>query len=409
MTGREAGGADPALPLHGIRVVDLSTVLMGPYASQTLADYGAEVIKVETPEGDSTRRTGVATEAGMAVTFLGLNRNKRSVVLDLKDARAREALLRLVDGADVFMHNIRPQKLSAIGIDPDALLKRNPRLVYAGLHGFGQGGPYGGSPAYDDVIQSMCGLVAVSETQFGEPRYLPTVIADKVSGLFAANAILAALMGRNRAGRGCFVEIPMFETMVGFTMVEHLYGATFVPPRGPAGYPRTLSPWRRPYRTQDGHVSLMPYTDRHWRNFFLEAGEPDLAADPRFAGIDNRTRNTGALYEAAGRIVAGRTTAEWLDACRRLEIPAAPVLRIEDLLSDPHLHATGFFSEHVDPGMGRLRMPGVSVRFDGRRPPVGLPPRLGEHTEEILGEAGLTEAEISALTRSGSADAGAKR
>lgn len=397
MTVRNADGMRSMLPLYGIRVVDLSTVLMGPYASQTLADLGAEVIKIETPEGDSTRRTGVATEPGMAVTYLGLNRNKRSIVLDLKDARAREALLRLVDGADVFMHNIRPQKLAAIGIAPEALLPRNPRLVYAGLHGFGQDGPYGGSPAYDDIIQGMCGLVAVSETQFGEPRYLPTVIADKVSGLIAANAILAALMRRHRTGLGGFVEIPMFEAMVGFTMVEHLYGETFIPARAPAGYPRTLSAWRRPYRTLDGHVSLMPYTDRHWRDFFLEAGEPDLAADPRFGNIDSRTRHVGPLYEATGRIVAGRTTADWLEACARLQIPAAPILRIEDLVADPHLLATGFFTEHEDPSMGRVRQPGVAVRFDGQRPPVAVPPRLGEHTEGVLREAGLTEAEIAAL------------
>jgi len=405
MTSRDSGSSPSALPLHGVRVVDLSTVLMGPYASQALADFGAEVIKVETPEGDSTRRTGVATEAGMAATFLGLNRNKRSVVLDIKRAPAREALLRLVDRADVFMHNIRPQKLAAIGIEPEALLARNPRLINAALNGFGQDGPYGGRPAYDDIIQGMCGMVDVSETQFGEARYLPTVIADKVSGLMAANAILAALVRRDRTGAGGFVELPMFEAMVGFTLVEHLYGETFIPAKGQSGYPRTLSPWRRPYHTLDGLVSLMPYTDRQWRDFLLEAGETELAADPRIASIGGRTRHVGTLYEAAGRIIARRSTAEWLEICARLEIPAAPIIRIGDLFADPHLLATGFFTERDDPGMGRIRQPGVAARFDGQRPPVSIPRRLGEHTNEVLREAGLTELEIAALDCRAATDA----
>lgn len=392
--------------LHGIRVLDLSTVVFGPLASQLLADYGADVVKIETPEGDSTRHTGPAAEAGMAAVFLGVNRGKRSLVLDLKRPAAREALLKLVDGADVFMHSMRPQKLAGLGIAPEQLLARNPRLVYAGLHGFAEGGPYAGRPAYDDVIQGMSGLAALMQQQGGESRYLPTIAADKTCAHTAAHAILAALFKRERqGGRGGFVEIPMFEAMVAFNLVEHLYGQHFDPPRGPAGYPRVLAPWRRPYRTADGHVCLMPYTDTHWRRFFAEVGEPALADDPRFADMASRTRHIAELLETAGRFVARHDTAHWIATCERLEIPAAPVARLDQLVDDPQLAATGFFQPLDDPAMGRLRFPASPVRFDGERAPVTLPPRLGQHTRELLAEAGLTPEAIAALIQGGAARA----
>lgn len=384
-------------PLVGVRVLDLSTVLMGPYASQALGDYGADVIKIEPPEGDSTRRTGPATEPGMSAVFLGTNRNKRSIVLDLKRPEGRAALLRLAERADVLMHNIRPQKLAGIGIDPEALRRRNPRLVYAALVGFGEGGRYAGEPAYDDIIQGMSGLADMMASLHGEPRYVPTAAADKITGLVAANAILAALMARERTGQGSAIEIPMFETMVGFNLVEHLYGESFVPPQGATGYPRALAPWRRPYRTADGYICMMPYTDRHWRDFFVEAGAPEFASDPRFIGIGARTLHIEALYELAGRLAATRSTEAWLAACRRLQIPAAPVCRLQELTADPHLAETGFFVEADDPRMGCVRLTGVPVRFDGERPPSALPPRLGEHTEAVLSEAGFSPEEIAAL------------
>lgn len=390
-------------PLQGIKVVDLTTVLFGPLASQILADYGADVIKIEAPEGDSTRHTGPTTEPGMAAIFFGANRSKRSVVLDLKQPAAREALATLVDGADVFMHSMRPQKLAALGIAPGTLTTRNPRLVYAGLHGFADGGPYSGRPAYDDVIQGMSGLASLMEHQSGESRYLPTVGADKTCALTAAHAILAALFARERNGRGGFVEIPMFESMVAFNLVEHLYGQHFEPPLADAGYPRVLSPWRRPYRTSDGHICMMPYTDQHWRRFFTEVGAPALADDPRFVGIAARTRHIGELLETAGGHIATQTTAHWVEACDRLEIPAAPVTRLNELVADPHLVHTGFFETLTDPAMGLVRFPGVPVRFDGQRPPITMPPRLGEHTRAVLAQAGLDAAEIDALIASGAA------
>jgi crotonobetainyl-CoA:carnitine CoA-transferase CaiB-like acyl-CoA transferase len=377
------------LPLDGIRVLDLSTVVFGPYASQILADYGADVIKIETPEGDSTRKTGPATEPGMSAIFLGVNRGKRSIVLDLKTAEAREALLKLVDTADVLMHSIRPQKLAAIGLDPDALRKRNPKLVYVGLLGFADGGPYSGMPAYDDIIQGLSGCAALMEKQTGKPQYFPTIAGDKTCGLVAAHAILAALFKRERTGIGSYVEVPMLESMVAFNLVEHFYGQHFEPPLADAGYPRVLNQWRRPYRTTDGYICAMPYTDAHWKRFFIESGRPELAVDERFTNIAARTTHIATLYEIAAEVISGRSTEVWLETFSRLEIPASPMRRLDELPQDEHLQQTGFFETLTDPQMGTLKFPGVPVRFDQQRPPVRMAPRLGEHTEQIMAQLGI--------------------
>lgn len=380
------------LPLQGIRVVDLSAVVLGPYASQNLADYGADVIKVEPPEGDSTRHTGPSTEAGMGAIFLGVNRGKRSVVLDLKKPQDREALDRLLATADVLMHSIRPQKLAAIGLAPDAVRARHPRLVYVGLHGFGEDGPYGGKPAYDDIIQGLSGCAALMQMQSGEPVYYPTIAADKTCGLVATHAILAALFARERTGRGSYVEVPMFEAMVAFNLVEHQYGHHFVPPLADCGYPRVLAPHRRPYRTSDGYLCVMPYTDAHWRRFFTEAGMPDAAADPRFADMTARTQNIAELYALLAQVLATRSTDAWIATCERLEIPCARMNRLEDLEQDSHLQATGFFRAVSDPAMGELRFTAPPVRIDREPLPVRMAPRLGEHTEEVLREVGAAPA-----------------
>ena len=384
------------LPLAGIKVLDLGSVVFAPYAGQWLADLGADVIKVEAPGGCSTRHTGPAHEPGMSAIFLGVNRSKRSIVLDLVQPAARDALLRLVDTADVLLHSIRPQKLAKLGLDPESLLKRNPGLVFAGLHGFADGGPYAGNPAYDDVIQGMTGIADLMARQGGEPRYYPAIAADKVSGLVAAIAILAALVRREKTGTGGFVEIPMFETLVAFNLVEHLYGEQFVPAKGGMGYPRAMAAWRRPLPTLDGHICTMPYTDAHWRAFFAESGHPELTTDPRFADVGARTVNIAALYAFAGERIATRTTADWVATLGRLQIPAAPMATLEGLLDDPQLAATGFFETLDDPA-GTLRYPGVPVRFDGERPPLRYPPRLGEHTRAVLAEAGFADADIDAL------------
>lgn len=389
-------------PLQGLRVLDLSSVIFGPLASQILADYGAEVIKIEPPEGDSTRQTGPATEPGMSAIFLGANHSKQSVVLDLKQLSGQAALQALLAKADVLMHSMRPQKLPALGLDPEVLRQRYPRLVFANLLGFLEG-PYQGRPAYDDVIQGMSGLADLMARQTGETRYLPTIAADKTCAHVAAHAILAALMQRERSGEGCVVDVPMFESMVHFNLVEHFYGQHFEPPLAPPGYPRVLAPWRRPYQTTDGHVAMMPYTDAHWRKFFEAVGQPEHASDARFVDMAARTRHIGELLEMVSGIVAQRNTAHWLAFCEQLEIPAAPVRRLEDLPQDPHLQATGFFETLHDPRMGEVRFTGMPVRFNGERNPVRLPPRLGEHTRAQLQAAGLSHEHIDTLMASGAA------
>ncbi|TWG85634.1 crotonobetainyl-CoA:carnitine CoA-transferase CaiB-like acyl-CoA transferase [Cupriavidus gilardii J11] len=371
-----------------------------------MADLGAEVIKVEAPDGDSTRQTGPAAEDGMAAIFLGVNRGKRSVVLDLKQPTAQAAMERLLATADVLMHSMRPQKLAALRLAPDDVMSRHPDLVYASLLGFAEDGPYGGKPAYDDIIQGLSGNAALMAEQTGSARYFPTIAADKTCALVAALSICAALAGRAqrpRGQRGMRVEVPMFESMVAFNLVEHLYGLHFDPPRGSAGYPRVLAPLRRPYRTADGHVCMMPYTDSHWRSFFLAVQRPDLASDARFTDIAARTRHIETLYEITGEIVGCHTTAHWLSLCESLQIPVARVNRLSELPADPHLAATGFFAALHDPAMGTLRFPGAPVRFDGERPPVGMPPRLGEHTAMVLADAGVSHAELESMLDTGAA------
>ena len=382
------------LPLTGIRVIDASAVLMGPYASQWLADFGAEVIKVEPPEGDSTRQTGPTTERGMSPVFLGVNRNKKSIVIDLKKPAGQEAMQALIAGSDVFMHNIRPQKLESLGLASQTLRTRYPRLVLANLLGFHQHGPYGGKPAYDDIIQGMSGNAALVESQSGTARYFPTVAADKTSGLVAAMAILAALTQRQTTGEGSLVEVPMFETMVSFNLVEHFYGSHFEPAQSPSGYPRVLAPWRRPYKTRDGHVCMMPYTDAHWQRFFTSLGETALATDARFVTMAARTRHIDALYEITGQLVAKQDSAYWLALCEKIDVPAARMNQLADLPQDPHLEAIGFFETLEDPSMGTLRFPGVPVQFDGQRPPTRTPPRLGADTESMLRQAGIDEDQL---------------
>jgi len=389
-------------PLAGVRVLDLTSVVLGPLATQIMGDLGADVIKIEAPEGDTTRYTGPARSRDMAALYMGLNRNKRSIVLDLKQAAAREALWRLVDGADVFIHSIRPHKIAKLGFGPDEVLARNRRVVYAGVHGYGERGPYAGAPAYDDVIQGQSGNADLMRRLVGEPRYLPTIMADKTCALVAAYSVMAALFERERSGRGQFVEIPMFETMTAYNLAEHLFGHTFDPPEGPMGYSRVLAPWRRPYQTSDGHICMLAYTDGQWRRFWREAGRAELGDDPRFVSLASRSENIAELYRIAAACVAGRTTADWMAALRALEIPAAPITALEDLPDDPHLAAIGFFRTADHPTEGAIVMPDSPVRF--ARTPAGiarLQPKLGQHSVEILREAGLGDDAIARMVADG--------
>jgi len=375
-------------PLRGVRVIDLTTVAMGPYATQILGDMGADVVKVEAPEGDVFRYAAPQKSAGMGAAFLNLNRNKRSVVMDLKRPEERARLVELVRGADVFVFNVRPQSMRKLGLDYETLRAANPRLVYCGAYGFSERGPYAGQPAFDDIIQAMSGIAALQGRNApAGPAYVNTIIADKAAGLTAAYAIAMALYERERSGEGQAIEVPMFETIVSFTLVEHLAGETFVPAQGAMGYERVLSANRRPYRTRDGYIGLLPYTTAQWQRFFTVAGEPALASDPRVADPATRSRNIDTLYAELARIVASRTSAEWVELLKDADIPMSPVRAPDELLDDPHLAAIDFFAAMSHPSEGELRTLGIPVTFSRtpgsvRRPP----PRLGEHTREILEE-----------------------
>ncbi|MHC9084127.1 CaiB/BaiF CoA transferase family protein [Luteimonas sp. RIT-PG2_3] len=391
-------------PLSGIKIVDLSTVLMGPFATQTLGEMGADVIKVEAPDGDVIRQVGPARHAGMGALFLNANRNKRSLCLDLKQAEAREALLALVRDADVFVHNLRPQAIARLGLDYARLAPTCPRLVYAHLTGFGSAGPYADRPAYDDLIQGASGLSAwMASSGDGTPRYVPTALADRVVGMAAMGAICAALFERERSGQGQALQVPMFETMVGFVLADHLAGQSFEPPLPGDGYGRLLSPHRRPYRTRDGHVCALVYTDRHWASFLSAIDMADLPArDPRFTGFAARTTHIDAVYAFLGEQFLLRDSADWLQLLADIDVPAMPMHDVQGLLHDPHLAATGFFQPMTHPSEGRLRTTAHPVSWSRTPPAPARPaPRQGEHGIEILRDAGLDDDAIARLLAAG--------
>jgi crotonobetainyl-CoA:carnitine CoA-transferase CaiB-like acyl-CoA transferase len=389
-------------PLAGIRVVDCTTVVLGPWAAQQLGDLGADVVKVEPPEGDTTRQLGPMRNPDMGAFYLAVNRNKRSVVLDLKQASAQRALQRLAEGADVLLHNYRPGAARRLGMSYETFRAINPGLVYVGTYGFRAWGPYGDKPAYDDIIQAASGVASLQTALIGEPRYVPTIVADKTSSMTVLVAVLAALHHKARTGEGQEVEVPMFESMAAWVMVEHLYGESFVPPADTIGYKRILNRYRRPFRTKDGFLAILPYTDQNWRDFFELAGRTDLLEDARYRTLASRLQHIETLYEELGKIATTRTSAEWLAELDRRNIPGMIVNSLESLLRDPHLEATGFWQVMEHPTEGTLRLPGIPVAYS--RTPASirrLPPRLGEHSVEILGEAGLDTAEIDAMLASG--------
>ena len=322
-------------PLTGVRVIDLTSVVMGPYATQIMGDMGADVIKVEAPEGDVFRQFGPFRHRGMSAAFLNLNRNKRSVVLDLKKPEESDVLRKLIATADVFLTTVRPQAMRKLGFDYESLCETNPRLIYCSACGFSEKGPYAGRPAFDDIIQAMCGVASLEgHHQPDGPKYVKTIFADKTVGFVVAYSVAMALYERERSGRGQAIEVPMFETMVSYTLIEHLAGETFFPPVGGMRYERILSPNRKPYRTRDGYLSLLPYTTPQWVRFFEAVGRADLAADPRVTDPSTRSEHIDELYQIVGEIVIHRTTAEWCDLLRGCDIPMTPVLSPEDLLED---------------------------------------------------------------------------
>jgi crotonobetainyl-CoA:carnitine CoA-transferase CaiB-like acyl-CoA transferase len=385
-------------PLEGIRIVDLSTVVMGPWASQMLADMGAEVIKVESPQGDVTRQMGPSRHPGMAAVFLCTNRNKRSIVLDLQQSEGREAAQRLAENADIVLHNLRPQVAKKLGMDYASMARRNPRLIFCSAFGFSSQGPMAELPAYDDVIQSACGLAHLVGSVSDQPRFVPSIVADKTTAYAVVSAIMAALLQRGRTGQGQAVEVPMYETMADFALVEHLYGATFDPPIGPMGYSRILTKERRPFPTADGYLTVLPYTDRNWRDFFRIAGREELMEDPDFATLSARVQNASKVYATIAQVVAHRATADLIRELEAAQIPFMKVKAIEELLNDEQLKASDFWQFVDHPTEGRLRLTNPPIRFGAGLPRLRRhPPRLGEHSREILAETGYSEAHIDQL------------
>ncbi len=388
-------------PLDGVRIVDCTSVVLGPWAAQQLGDLGADVIKVEPPEGDTTRQLGPRRHPNMAAFYLGCNRNKRSVVLDLKQPAGKRALFRLAEGADVLMHNFRPEPAARLGFSYEVFDRINPRLIYVAMYGYRAGGPSGSKAAYDDIIQAGAGFAALQTVVADAPRFMPTIVADKTSSNGVVSAVLAALYAREQSGVGQSVEVPMFETLVSFVMVEHLYGESFVPALDTPGYKRILNPQRRPYATKDGYLAILPYTDGHWREFCGLIDRPELLTDPRFLGIANRLANIEAYYSLLGEIARTRTNAEWFELLDTSNVPHGPVNTLDSLLSDPQLEATGFWKIVDHPTEGKLRMPDIPPRFSKTPPEIRrLQPRLGEHSVEVLREAGLSQAEIDAMLAS---------
>jgi crotonobetainyl-CoA:carnitine CoA-transferase CaiB-like acyl-CoA transferase len=378
-------------PLAGVVVVDLTAMVMGPYCTQIMADMGADVIKVEPPEGDNTRYISVGPAPGMSGVFVNVNRGKRSVVLDLRSDEGKAALTALVLQADVFIHSMRSKAITKLGFSYDQVGALNPRIVYTNCYGYGRRGPNRDLPAYDDTIQAECGLPAVQEQLTGEANYVGTIMADKVAGLTALYATMMALFHRERTGEGQEVEVGMFETMASFMLVEHANGAMFDPPLGPAVYPRTVAPNRRPYRTSDGYIAALIYNDKHW-DAFIDAVRPPWASD-LYATLERRAPQIDTVYSLVAKTMLERTTEEWLALFRELEIPAAALGTPEALFHNPHLEAVGLF-ETVDTPHGKVRFPGVPTWFSRTPGRVAGPaPELGADTAEVLDQIGVRGAE----------------
>ena len=392
-------------PLHGVRVLDLTTVVMGPYATQILADFGADVIKIEPPDGDVMRHAWPFRNPGMGHIFLNANRNKRSVVLDLKQDPARHACLALAKKADVMVYNIRPQAMKRLNLAYEDVRAANEKIVYVGCFGYSQRGPYAAKAAYDDLIQGAAAIPWLLHKQGAEtPRYAPIIVADRSVGQQVASAVSAALYHREKTGKGQRVDVPMFEHLLQIVLGEHLGGHTFEPQHGEAGYARMLAPDRRPYRTKDGYVCTLIYNDKQWRAFFDVIGQPEKFNDPRFSNQEIRSKHYPEAYAFVAEELKKRSTAEWLEALEGADIPVQRMNGIDDIVADPHLAATGYFRTVEHPSEGTLKSMATPSEWSESQPQYRRhAPRLGEHTREVLSEAGLSEQAIDALVRTGAA------
>ncbi|KAA1193437.1 CoA transferase [Pseudohalioglobus sediminis] len=393
-------------PLEGIRIVEMTSVVLGPYACQMLGDLGADVIKIEPPGGDTNRHLGPhRNHSDMCSMYLGCNRNKRSVALDLKSPRGRQAALDIISSADVVVHNFRPQAMARLGLDYDAVRTVNPEIIYCATYGYSKRGPYGDKGALDDSIQAASGAAALAEKVLGEPRYMPTIIADKTTAMFVVQSVLAALFYKLRTGEGQEIEVPMYESMVSFVMTEHLWGQSFEPPLGEAGYVRLMAEHRKPYRCKDGkYLAVLPYWDNHWLTFCELAGRPELATDARFIDMATRLKNINESYRVTGEIIAGRSRQEWLDLLGDTKVPTMVVNSLDDLIDDPHLVATGFWQQMAHPTEGQLRLSSPPMNMSRTQPTIRRhAPRLGENTAEVLAEAGYAQEDIDSLVADGAA------
>ncbi len=386
-------------PLEGVKIVEFTSVVLGPWACQILGDMGADVIKIEPPAGDTNRHLGPHNVNGdMSALFLTCNRNKRSIVLDLKTPEGKEAALKLAAQADVMIHNFRPRAMDRLGLDYGTIRKINPDIIYCATYGYSKKGPYGDKGALDDSIQAGSGIAMLMSMVEGEPRYLPTILADKTTGMAVVNAVTAALFYRERHGRGQEIEVPMYETMVSFVMVEHLWGQTFDPPIGKAGYTRLMSLHRRPYKTKDGYIAVLPYWDNHWKTFCEVVERPDMLTDPRFRDMKTRLANIDVSYAETGKALAKKTTQEWLDLFRPTNVPHMVVNTLDGLIDDPQLTETGFWQMADHPTEGRIRMAKTPYNFSESPTEIRrLPPRLGQQSAEILREAGYSDDKIQQM------------
>ncbi len=391
-------------PMAGVRIVDITAVLMGPSATQLLADLGADVVKIEPPTGDATRKIGPMGDEKMGPIYLGLNRNKRSLVLDLKKTEGLEILIKLVAKADVLTYNVRPAAMARLGLTYEALSAINPRLVYVGMFGFSQRGRYAPSPAFDDLIQAATAIPsAMAASVDGSPRFLPLNLMDRSVGLYAFGVIASALYSRERTGRGQRVDVPMFETMVPYVLGDHLYGHKFSPPQGEFGYPRILSPLRRPFRTKDAYVCCVIYQDHHWKAFLDILGMPEMyEKDPRIKTITTRTMHADELNAFVEKPLAEKTTAEWRELLKNADVPVFPVHTFESLMEDGHLEDIGFFREEDVPTIGKMVETAVPSEWHGTPPTQYRPPPvLGQHSAEVLKELGYSDADVARLMAAG--------
>ncbi|MGQ3302071.1 CaiB/BaiF CoA transferase family protein [Reyranella sp.] len=382
-------------PLAGLRILDLTTVLFGPFGAQTLGDWGAELIKVEGLTGDQWRYTGQFRNRGMSGQFMAANRNKRSVAVDLKTAGGAEVLRRLIARADALVTNIRPAALERLGFGYEACKALNPKIIYAAATGFGQDGPWAKRPAFDEIVQAASGLASSIGTD-DEPAFVPSLVGDKLCGLALAGAVAAALVYRERTGKGQLVEVPMLETVAAFNSIEMLGGHAFVPPIGPAGYKRVKE--RKPVKTRDGWLTMLPYSGDNWCTFFETVGHPECIEEFAVRDPIKRAANIDAIYKRMKEIALERTTAEWEELLLKIDVPHASFAKMTEVGEQPHLKAVGLFQKLEHPTEGTIQQARPPARFSESPAAIRrLPPRLGEHTREILAEVGYSEADIDTL------------